>query len=95
MDILAQYEKQNPEQKQVPQNMYNDQSEEYGAIIRLVMKVSDGRIQNERQANTVLIIAAGIMIIISLLLIFGAPWSTATDKAALDQMIKLHPEMRR
>lgn len=94
MDILAQYEKENPKQEQASQNIYDDQSEDYGAIIHWVMKVSGGRIQDVRQANMVLIVAAVIMIIISLFLIFGTPWSTATDKAALDQMIKLHPEMR-
>ncbi|MEK7082981.1 MAG: hypothetical protein AAB972_02320 [Patescibacteria group bacterium] len=77
MDILAQYEKENPKQEQAPQNMYDDQSEEYGAIIRLVMKVSGGKIQGVRQANMVLIVAAGIMIITTLMLLFGLPGSSA------------------
>lgn len=75
MDILEQYDRQNPEQKQTPQNIYEDMSGDYGPIIRWVMKISGGKIQNERQANTVLITAAvGIIIISVLILMFsGTP----------------------
>ena len=75
MDILEQYEKQNPTQEQIPRDMYGESSENYGPIVSFVMRVSRGRIQNEQQANTVLIIAAvGIIIISVLILMFsGAP----------------------
>ena len=94
MDILAQYEKENPKQEQAPQNMYDDPSEDYGQIIRLLMKISMGKIQNVKQANIVLIIGAIIMLIISFVLLFETGWSTAADKAGNDQMMKLHPEIR-
>ena len=69
MDILEQYEKQNPTQEQTPQNIYDNQSGDYGPIVSFVMRMSRGRIQNERQANTVLITAAVGIIIISILIL--------------------------
>ena len=93
MDILAKYEKENPQQ-QTPQHMYGDLSDNQDFLIGLVMRFSRGKIQNVRQANIVLIIGIIIMLIISFVLLFGRGWSTAADKAGNDQMMRLHPEMR-
>lgn len=75
MDILEQYEKQNPTQEQAPQDIYGGSSGDYGPIVSFVMRISQGRIQNERQANTVLIaVAVGIIIISVLIVMFsGTP----------------------
>lgn len=75
MDILTQYEKENPEQKQVLQEMYGNKPQDYGPIVSLVMRFSGGRIQNEQQANMVLISFAAGIIIISILILSssGAP----------------------
>lgn len=67
MDILAQYNKENPEQKQIPQEMYGNQSEDFGPIVSFVMRISRGRIQNERQANVVLLIIAGIIAVVAII----------------------------
>ena len=69
MDILKQYEKQVSEiNKAAPQR---EALSEYGFFIRLVMRLSGGRIHNETQASYVLIAAAALMIIASLFIIFG------------------------
>lgn len=60
MDILEQYEKENPIQQQSPQNIYGESSDDYGPIVSFAIRISQGRIQNERQANAVLLIIAGI-----------------------------------
>jgi hypothetical protein len=55
MDILAQYEKENPKPQQPPQGTYEDQEENYGLITRSVIKISRGRIKNVPQANAILL----------------------------------------
>ena len=75
MDILAQYEKENPSPKESQTETYTEQSGDYGPIVSFVMRISRGKIQNEPQANFVLLIAAiSIMIISVLILVFsGTP----------------------
>ncbi|MEK7074358.1 MAG: hypothetical protein AAB968_01175 [Patescibacteria group bacterium] len=69
MDILAQYEKENPEpSSRAPQW---EPSEEYGGLTRFVIRLSKGKIQNEKQANTVLLALAVCMFIITLIILFG------------------------
>lgn len=69
MDILESYEKQNPEaSSRAPQW---EPSEEYGGLTRFVIRVSRGRIQNEKQANTVLIALAVCMFIITIVILVG------------------------
>lgn len=69
MDILEQYEKSLPQEpRQAPQW---ESSGEYGALIRLVMRFSGGRIQDERHANLVLIIAAVVIFGISILILIN------------------------
>ena len=69
MDILAQYEKENPESSsRVPQW---EPSEEYGALTRFVIRLSKGKIQNEKQANIVLILWAACMFAIAMIILLG------------------------
>ncbi len=63
-------------------------------IVQWVIKYSGGYVKDEQQANYVLIGFVAIAIIISLFLFFGATgWVTSTDKAAIDQMLELHPDL--
>ena len=71
MDILEQYKKQFPEEsKPAPKRQ---PSSEYGFWVRLVIKLSGGRIQDEAKANQALVIAAVEMLVISFFLLFGIP----------------------
>ncbi|MBI3442619.1 MAG: hypothetical protein HY007_02540 [Candidatus Sungbacteria bacterium] len=55
MDILGEYEKQNPQPvRAAPQRQLAD---EYGFFIRLVMRLSGWKIENSRQASYVLLAA--------------------------------------
>ena len=66
MDILEQYEKENPEVK-IPEWQ---PSEDHGFLIRLVIRLSQGRIQEEKQANYVLLVIIGILFLITILIFF-------------------------
>jgi len=71
MDILKQYEKQNPEvHSQAPAQL--QLSEDIGFLVRMTMKLSGGRIQNERQANKVLIGIVCLMAITAALVLFSS-----------------------
>ncbi|MBI4224705.1 MAG: hypothetical protein HY617_00060 [Candidatus Sungbacteria bacterium] len=78
MDILEAYEKNQP--KAQSQNVLPTEGQllaqryapDTGFFIRLVMKLSGGRIQNNRQASYVLLGIAGIIMIISLFLFFSS-----------------------
>lgn len=73
MDILEQYEKENPEMSsRTPQWK---SSEEYSGLTRFVIRVSRGRIQNEKQANNVLIALAVCMFIVTFIILFGGKLS--------------------
>jgi hypothetical protein len=61
MDILQQYDKENPSLKESSQETYGDSSGDYGQIVSFVMRISQGKIQNEPQANFVLLIIAAII----------------------------------
>ena len=79
MGILEQYEKQFPEaNKSAPRWQ---PSSEYGFWVRLVMKLSGGRIQDEAKANQMLIIAAVAMLVISFFIFFGVPGFSSLPKA--------------
>ena len=68
MGILERYEKQFPEaNKPAPQWQ---PSSEYGFFVKLVMKLSGGRIQDEAKANYVLLGAALLLVIIAILIFF-------------------------
>ncbi|MDP3779356.1 MAG: hypothetical protein Q8R30_04930 [bacterium] len=71
MDILKQYEKQNPEiRPQAP--VQSHLSEDSGFLVRMTMKLSGGRIQNEQQANKMLVGIVCLMAVISALLLFSS-----------------------
>ena len=68
MGILEQYEKQFPEaNKPTPQWQ---PSSEYGFWVRLVMKLSGGRIQDEKIANYVLLGAVLLLMVIAIMIFF-------------------------
>ncbi|MEK9195330.1 MAG: hypothetical protein AAB975_03060 [Patescibacteria group bacterium] len=68
MDILEQYEKENPEISQVPASQeFQDES----FLIRLVIRLSGGRIKDLKQANYALLGFAVIAILISIFILFG------------------------
>ena len=70
MDILKQYNQQFPEaNKPAPQWQ---PPEEYGAIVRLAIKLSGGRIRDEKQANAVLIAIAIVFFILTAWLLFSS-----------------------
>ncbi|MBI3442239.1 MAG: hypothetical protein HY007_00495 [Candidatus Sungbacteria bacterium] len=70
MDLLGEYEKQNPQPvRAAPQRR---PYQEYGFFIRLVMRLSGGRIQNTRQASYILLAAAGIILLTAILVFLGA-----------------------
>ena len=72
MDILKQYEKENPTPNQALQDTYGNLSQDYGPIVSFVMRISKGKIQDEKQANKILIaIAIGIIIISVLIVMFS------------------------
>lgn len=66
MDILGQYEKQNPQQPQAPQHTYTNISRDSTPIISFVMRLSRGRIRDARQATIVLFAGATFLIGVSL-----------------------------
>lgn len=69
MDILEQYEKENPEvSSRVPQW---ESSGEYSGLTHFVIRYSGGRIQNEKQINTVLLALAVCMFIIMIIVLFS------------------------
>lgn len=72
MDILAQYDKQYPEQKQAPQKTYGTSSEDVGPIIQFIFRISGGRIKNKQQANKVLFGIIALAIGLSLYVIFSS-----------------------
>lgn len=63
MDILQKYNEENQETPQ--QTSQWESSDEYGMITRLVIRFFGGRIENEQQANFVLVIVAVIIFVIS------------------------------
>jgi len=72
MDILEQYEKENPQDASRPAQW--DVSQEFqdeSFLIQWVMRLSGGRIHDAKQANYVLLGFAVIMIVISIFLLFG------------------------
>lgn len=97
MDILEAYEKQNPQPvRAAPQRQPTD---EYGFFIRLVMRLSNGKIQNIRQASYVLLAAAGVILLAAILVFLEASgfFSSAkplysTDPLHLPPALKQQPQ---
>ncbi len=72
MDLLEQYKQQRPEafKPVVPQPATDPYGREYGAMVRLVMRMSGGRIRDARQASYVLIAVAAVFLTVSLFFFF-------------------------
>lgn len=84
MDILGKYQQERPETSPSPQKTEWGPSNEYGFFIRVVMKLSGGKIRDEKQANLVLLAVTGIMLLISTIIIIriisgGGPTITGED----------------
>lgn len=72
MDILGEYEKQHPvAQAPIRQTAFSPQSE-YGFFIKLVMRLSGGKIENARQASMVLLGVAGAILLTSVFIFASA-----------------------
>lgn len=73
MDILGKYQQEHPEAFQNPPSSKPDSSwepsNEYSFLIRTVMKLSGGRIRDEKRANLILLAVTGITLLISALII--------------------------
>ena len=73
MDLLEQYNKDHPEalREQKPLYATDPYGREYPAIVRMVMRLSGGRIKDARQANYALMVFAVLALFVSLFLFFG------------------------
>lgn len=61
--------------------------------IQWVIKHSGGLIKDGRQASYVLLGFAAAAAVIAFYLLFGGSFGASEDKAARDQMLKIHPEL--
>lgn len=82
MDILGKYQQEHPDAS--PQKIEWGPSNDYGFFTRLVMKLSRGKIQDERQANFVLLAVVGIVFLITAVIVIriisgGGPDITEKD----------------
>jgi len=79
MDLLEQYKQQRPEAFKpsvAAQSTTDHYGREYGAMVRLVIRLSGGAIRDARQASYVLLAVAIVFGIATLLFFFGIPGST-------------------
>lgn len=67
MDILEQYKSQHPEAFR-PQAAPSAGAEEYGFIIKLVLRMPGGAVRSPKQANKILLGAAGAVFVTALIL---------------------------
>ena len=89
MGILERYEKQFPEANK-PASQWQPSSE-YGFWVRLVIKLSGGRIQDEAKANSVLVIAVVVMFVISFFMVFGVPGFSSYQKPFIPKNLGIIP----
>ena len=78
MDLLEQYKQQRPEafKQTAPQPAADPYGRKYGTMVRLVMRLSGGKIKDARQASYALLAVAIVFGIATLLFFFGIPGST-------------------
>ena len=88
MDILEQYEKQNPETLS-RSNKYDISREfqEESFLVRFVMRLSGGRIQDARQACFVLLGVAGVLFILAFIIV----WPREIRRIPTAEDIRLMP----
>jgi len=86
MDLLSQYKQDHPEAlRPTPQW---EPPKEYGFFIRLVMRLSGGRIREINQASYILLGAAALVLVVSIFLYFGLP---GTGPATTPLLREAHP----
>ena len=68
MDLLEQYKQQHPEAFR-PRENTGLGADEYGFLIKLAIRLPGGFVQNAKQASRVLLGAAGIALVITVLLL--------------------------
>lgn len=68
MDILEQYNKNN-QQVPVRQPSYRGAEQSEGFLIRTVIKLSGGKMQDRRQALVILLVLAGAVLLVAVILI--------------------------
>ena len=79
MDLLSQYKQDHPEAfRDAPKWQ---PPKEYGFFIRLVMRLSGGKIRDINKASYALAIAAAVVFLISLLFFFGIGGFSSSPKA--------------
>lgn len=91
MNILEQYDKQNPQTKQAPtpRDVHEDMSEDDVPIfIRWTIKISRGYIKDEKQASYVLVGFVAVAIVVSLILIFGGSAKNTLPPKIMDDTFK-------
>ncbi|MBI4225189.1 MAG: hypothetical protein HY617_02570 [Candidatus Sungbacteria bacterium] len=92
MDLLQEYEKNQPKaqlQRALPtegQLLAQRYAPDAGFFIRLVMKLSGGRIENTRQASMVLLGVAGIILAISVTIFV---WPTSFKNSLPENFLKI------
>ena len=69
MDILGEYEKQHP-QTVVQQSAYRNAAPSEGFLIRMLIKLSGGKVKTRQQALMVLLVIGGIGLLVATFLIF-------------------------
>jgi len=86
MDILSQYKQQNPEAfREKPKWQ---PSSEYGFLIRLVMRLSGGRIRDAKKASMALLSIAMVVLIMSIAIFiysFSGSGALANPAQNIDQ----------
>ncbi len=73
MDLLSQYNKDQPEafQEEKAAPITDEYGRAHSGMIRLVMRLSGGRIRDARTASYVLLIAAAVILTVSLVFFFA------------------------
>ena len=79
MDLLEQYKQQRPEafREQKNTSTADPYGREYGALVRMAMRLSGGAIKDAHQARYALLAITVVCLIASLLFFFGIPGGSA------------------
>ncbi len=81
MDLLSQYKQDHPEafQEKKQPRMSDEYGREYTGMVRLVVRLSGGRIRDARTASYALLIFVSIIIVASLFLFFSGGSATFSE----------------
>lgn len=95
MDLLSQYKQQNPEafREQKSPSMTDMYGREYSGMVRLVMRLSGGRIQTLKRAHYVLVGMAALFVLMAviILLIFNANNSGESSSKEVERLMREAP----